>query len=102
MAHLVLPPEEKNMKTQDRFAKVIEVEITKHDSTIENYQVVVMKDYDNEDDGLDVLWLLTNIDGTLVQTRAGFKDVKIRDKAFNEYDKVNATKFVNESLFMLK
>lgn len=64
-------------------------------------QVVVMKDYDTNDDTdepIDILWLLTNIEGTLMQMRLGFKSEKMRDKAFREYDQEAANKFVNDAI----
>jgi 2-oxoglutarate dehydrogenase complex dehydrogenase (E1) component-like enzyme len=62
----------------------IEVEITKHDSTIENYQVVVMKDYDNSQEVID------SYEQQLKEER-NKAIVEYRDRVVAELDKVQGS-----------
>lgn len=61
---------------------------------------MVMKDFNEEDDS-DVLWCITQIQGTLCQVKAGFKTESARDKAFDSYSEKEAREFVNGLIDML-
>lgn len=69
----------------DEFAKLINVD---------GKQVVVMMEYDSDDER-DMLVTITQIDGTQLKARAGFKRTIDRDSAFHKYNEDNAREFIN-------
>ncbi len=65
------------------FSKIIE---------LEQCQVLVTKDYDDEE-GKPQLVISTHIDGGVPTIKMGFSDTDKRDDAFNQYNETSAQSF---------
>jgi len=61
---------------------------------LENYQVLLTKDFDNENEDAPVFSLTFFLDGLKVIQSLGYSDEKVRDKMFLEFTDDNVLKIV--------
>jgi len=68
---------------------------------LENYQVLLTKDFDNENEYAPVLSLTFFLDGVKIIQSMGYSDEEKRDKMFLDFTDESGQNIVNSTISML-
>lgn len=66
------------------------------------HQVLIQKDFDNNDDEKDLLVIVFYLEGIKVKHNYGYENSEIRDKVFDEITESAVEEIVNTALKMFK